>query len=148
MDGTYHVGWHLLGGGLKTKGLVARETPCAKIDIPVLLRAFCKGSSVKKKSVRGRVPLLHPLCFHHHVNSVQEGVPPPRAPMLNSQTPYVGNWPTWLPLSIVLSAPPCGKCLNYGFLLTCAASTLISAFVLKVLDDPMEDTFAEIAREK
>ena len=31
---------------------------------------------------------------------------------------------------IVLSALPCGKCWNYGFLLTGVASTLISALVL------------------
>ncbi len=48
--------------------------------------------------------------------------------VVNSQTPCLGNWPTWLPLyiiqsnmvaPIVFSTPPCGKCLNYGFLSAC-----------------------------
>ncbi len=39
--------------------------------------------------------------------------------------------PTW---QHVLSAPPCGKCLNFGFLLTRAASALSSALVFHLAE--------------
>ena len=41
----------------------------------------------------------------------EKGPPPPRAPMLNSQTLCLGNWPIWLPLDIIqYGSPQCAQC--------------------------------------
>ncbi len=50
-------------------------------------------------------------------NAEEDDPPPPGAPMLNSHTPCLGNWQTWLPPSnmaapIVLTATPGGGYWN------------------------------------
>ena len=63
------------------------------------------------------------------------GGTPPWGTMLNSHTPCLGNWLTWLPLSIIqYGHPHCAQCSTLWqmfepWLLTHAALTLISALV-------------------